>query len=310
MNKTKRAQEEEYTRQSLQKFFAKYPNEDACLREFPANCKACGTYNEKAFESSQRVFDCDNCSTKTWRTAGTIFHGLKYLLPTFALIWTHEDRAILSPYKLSQIFKIAYSTAWETDKKLHNLFEREMENFDTADMVTTAFNPVICKRSNFCTGGEHPDYFEENVQIDPDILDDLDEDQQAVCAALIVKPTGFDVLFEKAGIPIARFSAALGTLNLLGIVKQHLGNKYSLKKNPTVLSRSEKSLLEVFFEYIRNFHGISRKYLQQYVAAFWARYCRKRWSKSSLLECCMTNAINGSQRVRCIHPGIVQIPFV
>lgn len=289
MNKIKRAQEEEYTRQSLQQFYASYPDEEACLKVFPADCKGCGAFNEEAFRLNKRDFDCTNCKKRTWRTAGTFFHGLHYLHPTFALIWLHDARAVISKNRLSEIFEIAYSTAWETASRLESLFEEEMEKENAFQVVTTVFDRVICKRSNLCAGGEHPVYLEANNKPNPDVLEELNEDQLAVVAFLKAKPTGFDALYSSAGLSISRFSAALGSLVFMGIAKQQFGSTYSLVKVNSMhqISEHEKSIIEVFFEYIRNFHGISRRYLQRYLAAFWARYWPVRWSEPSLLDCCM-----------------------
>ncbi len=311
MNKTTRAQEKEYTRQSMQKFFAKYPDEESCLRVFPADCKACGTHNEEAVERGQRVFDCTNCSIKTWRTAGTFFHGLQYLHPTFALIWAHEDRAVLNAFWLSKMFGIVYATAWETVARVKIVLEAEMRKHDVFHLMTGAFNPVICKRSNLCSGGQHPSYEEPDNQPDPKLLEGLDADQLSVCAVLNGKPTGFDRLFEMSGLSIDKFSAALSNLDIMGIAKQHSGHKYSLlSPSPTLmLSSKELALLDEFFEYIKNFHGISRRYLQRYIASFWARYWCARWVEPSFLECCMKyGSLSQLSRKQYNSPKLISIP--
>ncbi|MFN8554562.1 MAG: hypothetical protein U0103_24090, partial [Candidatus Obscuribacterales bacterium] len=311
MNKFKRAQEEEYTRRSLQQFYAIYPNEEACLRVFPADCKGCGAFNEEAFRLNKRDFDCSNCNKRTWRTAGTFFHGLHYLHPTFALIWLHDSRAVISKNRLSKIFEIAYATAWETAARLESLFEEEMAKGDAFEVATTVFDRVICKRSNLCAGGQHPDYLEENNQPDEDVLEQLNEDQLSVIAFLKAKPIGFDSLYSSCGLPISKFSAALGSLVLMGIAKQQFGSRYSLVKKNSMhqISEHEKSIIEVFFDYVRNFHGISRRYLQRYLAKFWARYWPIRWSEPTLLECCMKHcALSRMNRFGYNSPPLVRLP--
>ncbi|MBS2001514.1 MAG: hypothetical protein JST44_08405 [Cyanobacteria bacterium SZAS LIN-5] len=311
MNKITRAQEEELTRQSLERFFAVYPDEKSCLEVFPANCKSCGIPNEEAHSRGERSFDCTNCKRTTWRTAGTYFHGLRYLHPTFALIWTAEERAVLSAYKLTKLFKIVYATAWETVERLQTVFEEEMENHDVFELVSTVFNPAICKRSNLCVGGEHPDFVEEDDEPDPEDLKDLNDDQVAVCTVLKSRPISFDQLYKGSGLPIARFAAAIGSLDLMGIAKFHGGNRYSLiKTNPILqLSREEKAILKLFFEYVKNFHGISRKYLQRYIASFWARYWPRRWPESSLLRCCMKYVSPTIKRVGYNSSKLIRVPI-
>lgn len=311
MNKITRAQEEELTRQSLDRFFARYPDEKSCLDAFPANCKSCGISNQEAFVGGKRSFVCTNCKRTTWRTAGTYFHGLRYLHPTFALIWTTQDRAVLSAYKLTKVFKIVYATAWETVERLQAVFEEEMAKQDAFELVSTVFNAAICKRSSLCTSGEHPDFVEEDDEPDPELTKDLNEDQLAVCAVLKSGPIAFDKLYEYSGLPIARFAAAIGSLDLAGIAKLHSGNRYSLiKKNPILqLSRQEKGLVKLFLEYVKNFHGVSRRYLQRYVASFWARYWPRRWMQSSLLNCCMKYGSPRVMRTGYKSPKMIRVPI-
>jgi DprA winged helix domain len=288
MNKLERAKEVEYTRQSLAKFHSAFPHEQACLKLFPAACKGCGATNDEAYESGKREFECTECNTKTWRTAGTFFHGLKHLRPSLALIWLCEERAAISTNQVSKIFNIAYSTAYETVKRVHAVFQAEMEKHDFFELKTDSFNPVICKRSKLSVSGEHPDYQEEDNELDDHVLETLDSDQVAVCSALKAQPISFDELLESSGLSMSKFSITIASLLLLGVAKQHPGNKYSiLKTNPTQnMSKIERAILREFLAYIRLFHGVSRKHLQRYVAAFWARYWPRRWSETTLLECC------------------------
>src|SRR5438128_1936013 len=138
--------EEEFILQSLQNFHAQFPSEASCLRVFPSVCRACGSKMKKA-DLDKRAVECSKCKTKTWRTAGTYFHGLKRIRPTFARIWMYEDRAIVSIKKFSELFDIPYATAWEIDAKIKAVFEKEMDKHDAFELVSTLFNPVICKRS-------------------------------------------------------------------------------------------------------------------------------------------------------------------
>ncbi len=286
--------EEAFAYESLQNFLSKFPNEEACLKLFPAVCKACG-HKKRSVAPSERVFECSKCKTKTWRTAGTYFHKLRRLMPTFAWIWIREDRAVLSINKFAELFALAYATAWKIEARLQAVLEKEMDQHDVFELVTTVFNPVIRKRSTVSTAREHPDYEEEeddDEQTELHEQENLDEDQQAVCALLKPQPVEFDNLFQASGMPIGRFSAALTCLELEGIATRHVGTKFSLTKtNPMLLiGTQEKEVLGQFYAYVKNFHGISRKYLQRYLAAFWTKVGLSRWSKGTLLNSCMKSA--------------------
>lgn len=309
MNKLKRAQEEEFTRQSLQRFYTKYPDEGACLRAFDADCKSCGQYNQEAFERGERSFRCE-CGIITWRTAGTFFHGLKYLLPSFLCIWLVEERAVISTNKLSKIVGVEYSTTWEAVDRVRTVLLDEMDRNAVTQLITTVFNPVISKRSNLSVGGEHPDFEECDAVPIPEAP--LDQDQLAVCAHLKTKPVEFNILLERSGLSITKFSAALSALDVNGVVQRHFDNSYSLTKtNPMLLiTNQEKALLNEFFEYIKNFHGISRKHVQKYVASFWSRYWPDRWSVArTLFALCMNGERQRSYQRRVFtSPKLVRMP--
>ncbi|MBI2812157.1 MAG: hypothetical protein HYX67_15190 [Candidatus Melainabacteria bacterium] len=124
-------EEEEFTWQSLQNFFIQFPDEKACLQAFPAVCRACNFINE----TDARSFVCAKCKTKTWRTAGTYFHGLKRLLPTFAWIWLVEDRATVSVKKFAEILAPSYSNAWDSKAKVKAVLEDELNKHNVFEVV-------------------------------------------------------------------------------------------------------------------------------------------------------------------------------
>lgn len=312
MNKLEREKESENAQQSLERFESIFPHEQACLKFFPADCKGCGAHNAEAFDLGKREFDCTECNTKTWRTAGTFFHGRKYLRPVFGAIWLNEERVAISTNQFSKIFNIAYASGYATMERIHEVFQNEMEKHRLFQLITDAFNPVICKRSKLSFSGEHPDYQEEDNKPDEDLSGTLDADQLAVCNALKAHPCSFDELLESSGLSVAKFSVTIASLLLLGLAKQHPGNRYSLLKTSPVklMSNLEKAVLKEFLSYIRLFHGVSRKHLQRYVAAFWARYWRKRWSEPTLFECCLKyERTKSPQRSTRDIPRMVLVPM-
>ncbi len=210
-------------------------------------------------------------------------------MPTLAWIWLHEDRAVLSINKFAELFDLAYATAWKIEARLQAVLEKEMDKHDVIELITTVFNPIILKRSIDSTAREHPNYEEDDEQPELQEQENLDEDQRIVCAFLTPQPIEFDNLFKVSGLPIGKFSAALACLELEGVATRHTGSKFSLTKtNPTLLiGNEENEILRQFYAFVKNFHGISRKYLQRYLAAFWAKIGLNRWSKGTLLKSCM-----------------------
>ena len=300
----------EFARQSLQNFWRRFPDEEACLQVFPFVCRACGFGNDQD-DAKSRVVVCSKCNVKTWRTAGTYFHGLKRLLPTFALIWLHEDRAILSIKKFAEELNICYSTAWETDAKLKDVLEQEMNKHDAFEVISKFFDGVIFKRSDQTWPGKHPSYEEEEEGSEPIEPEDMDADQKTIYALLSSQPIEFEVLYQKSGLTIDKFSSALAMLDMNEVAERHIGDKFSLKKtNPVVvIGAAETQTICDFFEYISNFHGVSRKYLQRYIACFWSHWGVNRWCRQTLLITCMKyGRLSRDALLAYVSPKLVRVP--
>jgi len=302
--------EAEFTRQSLENFRRQFPDEAACLRVFPAQCRPCGFTNEQD-DAKARNFVCSKCNVKTWRTAGTYFHGQKRLLPTFALIWLHEDRAILSINKFAEMFKISYSTAWETDAKLKDVLEQEMDKHDAFEVISQLFDDVIFKRSDQSWPGRHPSYEEEEEPAELEEPEDMDADQRKIYALLSPQPIEFEELYQKSGLTIDKFSSALAMLDMNEVAERHIGDKFSLKKTKPIMIIGDKEIETIydFFAYITNFHGVSRKYLQRYLAAFWTHWGVNRWCRQTLLKTCMKySRLSRAALLAYVSPKMVRIP--
>ncbi|CAN5254762.1 hypothetical protein BH10CYA1_BH10CYA1_50990 [soil metagenome] len=276
----------EFTRLSLENFFKQFANEKECLRAIPSLCRAC----KLLVETDERCFVCPKCKTKTWRTAATYFHGLQKLMPTFAWIWLHEDRATISINKFAELFEIPYSSAWDANAKMKAVLEQEMNKHDVFEVVSNIFDKVICKRTVQSSAGKHPNYEEDELEeTDLEELEGMDSDQKAVYAELKSQPIEFDVLYHRSGLSIAKFGAALTMLDINGVAKRHLGDQFSLKKTTptTIVSGNELETIHQFLAYAKNFHGVSRKYLQRHLAAFWTLWGVNRWSTQTLLQTIM-----------------------
>ena len=131
-----------------------------------------------------------------------------------------------------------------------------------------------------------------------------DEPQNAemdVLAILSTKPFQLDVLSQQTGMPASALSATLTMLEISGLVTRMPGDWYvrcgsaagspgSTRSNGDLydLSFETTNLVEQIVAFVRNaFHGISRKYLQLYVAAHWCLTDRKQWGYGTLLNSCM-----------------------
>ncbi len=123
---------------------------------------------------------------------------------------------------------------------------------------------------------------------------DLWANEKKVFLFLSGDPVGFDSLSHSLNFNAAELSATLTTLELAGLIEPVAGNRFVRRRfilSPTI-ARSDQANAQVdlvpFFDFIRNtYHGISRKYLQPYLGAFWCFIDRKRWTVGALFRACL-----------------------
>lgn len=145
------------------------------------------------------------------------------------------------------------------------------------------------------TPGTGPDY--ENYQVSPTGVPELDAAEQAVFGALRQGPISFDKLAERLSLPAGMLMAAITMLELKGQARC-IGIQLFEACKPERLDGSEHAsddqlwdgameFVEEFKVFIRStYMGISRKYLQSYLASHWCFRDRKRWGRASLLRAC------------------------
>lgn len=188
-----------------------------------------------------------------------------------------------------------------------------MAKHDAFEVVSRVFDKTICKRSIQSLAGKHPNYEgDDDAEIAAEELEQMDSDQQVVYAELKSQPIDYDILYQRSGLSIARFGAALAMLDMNEIVQSHQGNKFSLKKTTptTVVSGAEMRIIAQFHIYAKHFHGVSRKYVQRHLAAFWAHYGYNRWSKQTLLKTITKYARPSRAEILAYHsPQKLRIPL-
>ena len=115
--------------------------------------------------------------------------------------------------------------------------------------------------------------------------------QEQVYELLSETPLHFDALFERAEIPVGTLSGCLTMLELEGKAERLVGDWYVRRKPKPRKSKPAQEMIatvEAFIDFIRvNFRGISRKYLQSYLAAFWCHTDRSHWSSDAIWQTCL-----------------------
>lgn len=135
------------------------------------------------------------------------------------------------------------------------------------------------------------------------------------------KPMSADQLCDLTGMPVDELSVSLFILELSKLVERGPGDCYAqCRKEPSpdvasLLSTCDAdqdrrlvtvSLIIAFI--VEHYHGISRKYLQNYLAAFWCYSNRASWPQGSLLQLCRKSSkITDSEILGYVSPPIVML---
>ncbi len=136
----------------------------------------------------------------------------------------------------------------------------------------------------------------------------------------------FDVLCARTGFSASEVSSLLTFLELAGHVRRLPGERYvrtaddqprrlregRVRSNRTRAGMPAEAeiLVERVITHVRAcYQGVSGKYLQKYLAAYWCHVDRERWHLGSLLEACLRFGRIGNDEIRCyVSPVLVRIP--
>ena len=213
----------------------------------------CGCDNSVIFrQSGERFFCCRTCKRKVHFTAGTLFAGSSRLRAWLAATFFQGLGLAVSSLRLSRLLDIAQSTALNINKKVSAAIISKMD--EAAPTVDARlFSQVIFKRSRQTPADEHP-RSELSDQPKPEPESEADPD------------------------PVSSNNAHRKTVQT------------NLPTASTTLQLSISMLAAAAVAFIRTyFDGVSHKYLQLYLAAFWCHRDRESWSPASVLRACLSH---------------------
>ncbi len=120
------------------------------------------------------------------------------------------------------------------------------------------------------------------------------------------QPLHFDTMCLRMKLKAGELSATLTMMELDGLVERRAGDVYRLatdsetartgsqSSSDTAHTATAAATIADFIECVfATWHGISRKYLQNYLAAYWCYRDRTRWQRGSLLDACLRHRIIG-----------------
>lgn len=286
-------------------------------------CHTCHSVHLDLHEG-HRTATCLLCGKITYLTARTFFHGVRRPVDWVRAIWLFEEGVSFSANMFAKLTGMSPSSVSAMISKLLIVLNTQMEGCPTEK--SSSFLPSINKRSLQTPAAQHPskeqDVFDaiesENmaesldsfinrklgdIYQDSDTTDSICPDnkssdgswlnEKSVYKLLSGEPRSFEAIGFALGLNVGELSLALIHLELAGLAKSLHGNMF-IQKRPVwtdttnIVRDGEKSVFKPFFKFISGtFHGISRKYLQLYLAAFWCCIGRRRWSVGSLFSACL-----------------------
>jgi DprA winged helix domain len=285
-----------------QSMLKQFPTDADCL-EFLMHwiigvlvCNACGSQDLNRTGDDRHAF-CRKCKKKTWLTAQTFLSRISrpraYLM---ALIYRGSGIAI-SGAELARVCGIVDSTAQCILKKIDFVILNEMAPI-AISLDSREFSDCVIRRSTHTPAMNHPvaefDEIDKKNANQKNNLQSvkLSSDEMEIYKLLLDQPTSADSLVNATGWPVNRVSGTLIMLQLAGLAKALPGDNY-VKCYPASslavqkISPQTKGFLDRSMELIRATHqGISRRYLQTYLAFCWSIFDRTRWDLRALLHAC------------------------
>ncbi|MDP3511064.1 MAG: hypothetical protein Q8T09_24070 [Candidatus Melainabacteria bacterium] len=238
-------------------------------------------------ESGSRIFKCLKCKYETWFTANTALKRTSNLRAWLAAIYLKQNRVIVTPSQLARLTDISQTGAYEIHKKLNFVVCDQIED-DSPLMPSELFRAAICKRSRETPARLHPVAEELTALVSEDsinttssvspIVDDCSLHESGVLAIT----GGGSIAAEE--LPSASASSLLFPVKLVG----------------TAIA---------FFK--RHFHGISRKYLQLYLAGFCFQFESGERVPDSLLTACLRHPpVSYDNLLDYVTSPLVKFPLV
>lgn len=284
----------------------KFPTDQDCLDELmrlvDIRCHNCQS-ERLEIESGRRDALCLQCNRKTWLTAKSLFAWIKkpraYLVTIIAL----GNGIIFSGADLSRATKIANSSAQEVIKKISSVTLQVMDQIGI-DTKSSEFAECVMRRSTQSPAQTHPHAEFDEVEKqnskgtanEQAMLDTLGDDEKTVYSLFSDQPISEYELELKSGLKTGQLMAALSMLEIELLIQKAGGTSYVRLKQVArqtakpPLTKSSKTVhrcIRKSLRLIKNcFKGVSRKYLQIYLATCWCLLDRSTWTAHNLLKAC------------------------
>lgn len=296
-------------------FRRRFPTEKDCV-EYIVNlvcsndiaCPECFGHDVMR-EAGCRLVECQDCNTTSSLLAKSFFAYIKKAYTWVGMIWLLEHGVSVNAFQFHKVAKISYSTANRMFVKINMAIAEKMSV--GMEVMSSNFLSLFCKRSRETPARGHPTEeeaarreFEEGQneqQTTARKQAGMSDLEKTVFAHIAVEPTELNGLLAATKLPVSSLSAALSLLEISGHIEARPGNfftranscglKNGTPKQPASPFKLRQAVREIIKSTANLHHGISRKYLQNYLAAFWQRTDESRRRRAAVMGDCIDYGI-------------------
>ncbi len=232
---------------------------------------------------------------------------------TFEILAKMEDSPLMPSTEFISIFirRSRFSLPGEHARVCRSELQQNQECTDSSAQAdgkdTLEYQQPNSKNNDEVVLTEEQTNTEQNLDLIQELLYELMPPGESV---------HFDILLEKTGIEAGILNAALLMLELDGLISNQGGDRY-LKPKPLHIQSSAfqlntgelERLKSDFTTFVsRTFQGISRKYLQNYLAWYWCYKDKQFWKPGQLFQACATfNGTTYNEIIQYESPPIVKV---
>jgi hypothetical protein len=271
----------------------------------------CGVTVKKKYQAKKpRTLICKNCKKEIWFTAKTPFKRAERLKAWLGAIFLMGHGAVVTSNKLAALGGTAISTALNIVRTIGLVIEKErlLEPIDRSFPVPSAeFISIFCRRSLLTLPKVHPSTEIEEKKAKSETKTKqgrseqraqatttahLCESEKEIFELITSEPITQDQICQSTTLPVSAVASALVILEIEGLIQAHAGGRFSRRSSADNNNKTEEkinplaamSLVGRTIDSTLSIRGgISRKYLQIYLAAIWCHFDRRRWSEEKLL---------------------------
>lgn len=273
----------------------RFHNDEACLKQLIAmrwpqdfQCPRCG-HDHGYLVHRRRLYECAGCRYHASVTAGTLFHATKLPLTKWfwAIYWLSTDKGSISALRLSKLIGVTWRTAQLMLRKLRVAMGNRDSLYRLSDVI---------ELDDALVGGKRPGKRGRGASGKVSVLVACEnwEGRPGFVAMDVVPAVNHDTVhqFAKRRLKWQQTvrTDALPALNSLALDQIHVKRVTPpedadqwLPWVHVVISNLKRFLLGTY-------HGVSHRYLQEYLNEFCYRFNRRFWEPeipNRLLRLCV-----------------------